>query len=120
MAKYQVMANEFPSNHSSLNSPRKCHKLRKSSGKLMYKVNLSTDNQYVLEIDNISATKHQIAQHGNSDSATESFDLSSILASLVIGKTFGSAAKLLPMLSNNNDAKFVTAVLLDLEIIKIS
>lgn len=117
MAKYQVVTNQFPSDHSALTIPNKCHKLRKSSGKLNYQVNTSDDHQYTLNIDNLSATKRQISQNG---SDTQSFNLSSILENLVVGKTFGSAAKLLPMLPNESDASFVAAVLLDLEIIKIA
>ncbi|MBF7683036.1 hypothetical protein I2F27_06810 [Acinetobacter sp. B5B] len=120
MAKYRVITNQPPVTHPAfLGTPTRCHKLRKSSGKLEYQVNVSSNNQYVLEIDDISAIKRQSAKENELDSVTQSFDLSSILQSLVPGNTFGSASKLLPILPNHNDAKFVAAVLLNLDIIKI-
>lgn len=119
MAKFQVITNQFSSD-DMMNIPIKCHKLRKSSGKLVYQISQSTDNQLILKIDDISATKRQIIQYGQNGLLVKSYNLNSLLDGLVAGQTFGSAAKLLSTLPDQNDASFVAAVLLDLKIIRIA
>lgn len=117
MAKYKVVTNQFPSDTPISSSFCKCHKLRKSSGKLLYRISQCTNtNDYMLEIEDISPTKHVATENDGS----ELVNLSNILSNLVVDKTFGSVAKLLPAFSNNHEAVFIVAVLLDLKIVRIA
>lgn len=115
MSKYQAITQDLPEN-TTLNVQKKCHKVKKSSGKLMYEVSLDSEtNTYILKVDNITTTKRLST---GIDSETKEFNLSEILKNLEVKKNFGSIAKLLPFIDNHHDVGFIAAALLDLKIIK--
>lgn len=117
MTQYLVVRNTISEN-VKLDTDHKCHKIRKSSGKISYKITKDLDN-LSLQIENIAANQRVNTDETEVDTVTDRFDLNSILNELQPNTVAGSATKLLPSLTNNNDAAFVTAVLINLGLVRI-
>lgn len=116
MSRYQVVKNNLPKN-IILNKLYKCHKIRKSSGKLLYKITQES-NSLFLEIDNVSATKRVSSNKNIPGSVANEIDLYSILNGLQVNTVATSVAKLLPLIGDKNNAGFIAAVLIDLGVVK--
>ena len=117
MSRYQVIQNNLPKS-VILNKKYKCRKVRKSSGKLEYKIT-QEPNGLFLEINNISATKRASSKINVPGTHDPKIDLASILNKLQPKMVTGSVAKLLSFYGDKNNAGFVTAVLIDLGMVKI-
>lgn len=117
MAQYLVVRNTLTEN-VAFDKDHKCHKVRKSSGKLSYKIT-NDSNGLLLSITDISPTQALIANKEAADAVANSFDLDSILKALNVNSVAGSASKLLPLITDSVHAKFITAVLLNLGVVKI-
>lgn len=117
MTKYLVANNTLP-NGFQFDTPYKCHKVRKSLGKLSYKITKEA-NGLILYIENINATKRQKSSQNVAGTVAKKIDLTNILNNLPLNFQAGSVAKLLPFIGDNNNAGFVAAVLIDQKIVKI-
>lgn len=117
MAQYLVVRNTLTEN-LAFDKDHKCHKVRKSSGKLSYKITKDS-NGLLLSITDISPTQGSNVNAEVADSVENSFDMDSILKALNPNSVAGSASKLLPLITDSVHAKFVTAVLLDLGLVRI-
>ena len=116
MAQYIVIGNAFPEN-VKLETEYKCHKIRKSSGKLSYKITQDV-NGLTLIIDNIVAKKRVSSRENVVGTVADTFNLSEVLEILRPNTIASSAKNLLPLLGDNNNSGFVTAVLIDLGLVK--
>lgn len=117
MAQYLVVRNTLTEN-VAFDKDHKCHKVRKSSGKISYKIT-NDSNGLRLSITDISPTQALSANKEAADSLENSFDFDSILKALNVNSVAGSASKLLPLITGNVNAKHITAVLLDLGLVRI-
>lgn len=117
MAKYVVVRNTLPEN-MKFNVNHKCHKLRKSSGKLLYKITKDVSGSS-LYIENLVAKKRAYSNKNIAGTVANHFDLTDIFQILQPNTIATSAEKLLPFLGNKNNAGFVTAVLIHLGVVRI-
>lgn len=117
MTQYVVIRNTLSENFE-FEKNYKCHKIRKSSGKLLYKITKKSSDLY-LRIENIVVTKRTGSEKNVAGTVAPIFNLTDILEILQPNTVAGSAAKLLPFLGDNNNAGFVTAVLVDLGLVRI-
>lgn len=117
MTKYFVANNTLPNNFQ-FNTAYKCHKVRKSSGKLSYKITKEA-NGLILYIENINATQRPMSSQNVAGSVAKSIDLTNVLSKLPLNTQATSVAKLLPFIGDNNNAGFVAAVLIDQKMVKI-
>lgn len=117
MSKFAVVRNTI-SESTQFDVEQKCHKLRKSSGKILYKITKDS-NGLSLSIEDIAATQPDYANENVAGSVVENFDLTNILNVLQVGTVAGSANKLLPFIADSKNAVFVTAVLVHLGLVRI-
>ena len=117
MTQYVVVNNSIPEN-VKFDIDHKCHKIKKSSGKLSYKITKDTDNLY-LYIDNLDTKPRANVDENEADNGLVKFDLNEILNKLKASTVAGSAIKLLPFVGDNYNAGIVTAVLIDLGLVKV-
>lgn len=117
MTQYIVVKNTLPDNFR-FDTWHKCHKVRKSSGNISYKITKES-NGLILYIENINATQRSMSSQNVAGSVAKSIDLTNVLSSLPLNTQATSVAKLLPFIGDNNNAGFVTAVLIDLGMVKI-
>ncbi|MBD3842890.1 MAG: hypothetical protein IE909_13610 [Campylobacterales bacterium] len=117
MTQYVVVRNTLPEN-VKFEVNHKCHKLKKSSGKLSYKITKDTSG-LSLDIENLIAKKRETSNKGVAGTVANHFDLKDILQILQPDTIASSAQKLLPFIGNKNNAGFVTAVLIHLGVVRI-
>lgn len=117
MSKFAVVRNTI-SESTQFDVEQKCHKLRKSSGKILYKITKDS-NGLSLSIEDIAATQPDYANENVAGSVVGNFDLTNILNVLQVGTVAGSANKLLPFIADSKNAGFVTAVLVHLGLVRI-
>jgi hypothetical protein len=117
MTQYVVVKNTVPEN-IQLDIEHKCHKLRKSSGKVLYKITKESNGLH-LHIVNTDTTQPASSHDHAVDTKIKSLNLDSILNQLQPNTVAGSAGKLLPFLDENNNAGFITAVLIALGVVRI-
>ncbi len=116
MARYIVVENVLPDDFQ-FDTWHKCHKVTKSSGKISYKITKDS-NGLSLYIENINAIQRKSSSRNAPGSVAKKIDLDSVLNKLVLSTPAGSVAKLLPFIGDNNNAGFVTAMLIDLGMVK--
>ncbi len=117
MARYIVVKNVLP-NDFQFDTWHKCHKVKKSSGKISYKVTKES-NGMSLYIENTNATPRNRSSTNTPGSVAKKIDLDSVLNKLELNTLVGSVAILLPFIGDNNNAGFVAAMLIDLGMVKI-
>ncbi|BBF78558.1 hypothetical protein [Acinetobacter ursingii] len=117
MARYVVTGKVLPEN-LQFGVDYKCRKIRKSSGKLLYKIT-KDDSGLSLYIENIVAKKRKSSYVNVVGTVANSFNLTDVLAILQLNSIADTVAELLPFLGDRNNAGFVTAVLVDLGLVKI-
>jgi len=118
MTKFVVVRNTLPEN-VQFDVNHKCHKIRKSSGKLLYKITNDLDG-LSLYIENIEAKKRVNSNKNVAGTVAACFNLTNILQMLQPYIVAGSIEKLLPLIGNKNNAGFITAVLVHLGIVRIN
>lgn len=116
MARYIVVKNVLPNNFQ-FDTWHKCHKVTKSSGEISYKVTKES-NGVSLYIENIEATPRNSSSKNTPGSVAKKIDLDSVLNELVLNTSAESVTKLLPFIGDNNNAGFVTAMLIDLGMVE--
>ena len=117
MTQYVVISNSIPES-VKFDIDHKCHKIKKSSGKLSYKIMKDADNLYLF-IENLDTKPRATVDENEANNGLVKFDLKEILNKLQASTVAGSAIKLLPFVGDNYNAGIVTAVLIDLGLVKV-